>query len=631
VRRRMNPVVAVALAASVVSCNFGGLVPGPKPPPSDGCTVDADCTAGQICVFKECVDIDLYACAAGETPLITVTPAWVEFGEVAVETTGEQKVTIGNVGDCNLTVSQIGISDDSAAGFSCSPCDFTAFPLQVPPQRELEIIVSYKASKLGQAFGQMSIRSDDQTTSGGLVKADLHAAYNGTPVLVIDPPEIHFGYVAYSAGIGATATQRVTIKNMGSGTLKIGLVTVNDEAILGLPPDIAAINPGRSRGLTHYSGTCTYTTCIEFDLTFTPDGYDDFERKLTVHAYKDEKAEDWTTVNALITGSSKGPPAMGVEPLEIDYKTSSDAALNVGDHECRQVTISNTGDSSLAVALRLEDASGDFTVSPAYVPPVAAHNSLQVNVCYAPTAPSDSEHRQAPTKPVPAYLHVNSNDPQHVNDITVDLFGWAKSTDADDLLKLEMEFENGDSGWASNDFRNVDLEIESPAFVCRKPRYGVANGMTSILTDYCAQWTNYGLYGRATWFSVGESEEPERIIVYGMGTSAREDLFPVNVYYVEDCANIPTSLLSDLIGIGASTLLSVVGGAVGVPITVSPDDISKLIEQNCWSHQPTAVTVHIFAGSTEIASPVVHLAKKGDHTQVAKLRHVDGQFTLVTH
>ena len=64
------------------------------------------------------------------------------------------------------------------------------------------------------AIGTLLIQTDDLTAGeSGLVRVAVQAAYDGEPVLVLDPPELNFGFVSYVAGSGAESrTESVRTK-----------------------------------------------------------------------------------------------------------------------------------------------------------------------------------------------------------------------------------------------------------------------------------------------------------------------------------------------------------------------------------------------------------------------------------
>ncbi len=629
---------ALCLVTSLAACQPERVVTVGKPPVDPGCTTDLDCPDDGICVFGECADPATFECRDDTVPLVGISPLAVEFGNVGLGNTAEAHVTISNLGSCLLTLRGVGLADDSSPGFSCSPCNFTSYPMRVAPSRSQDITVHYSPATLGEHFGTLSIATDDLTAGdNGLVNVDLHGAYSGLPVLVLEPSELNFGYLPYSAGVGGESrTESVRMTNRGSGN---ALLTVQfiyltpPDSDFSIPEQFAAVSPADPILLPPYDPDDA-STWVDIPVTLAPSRNADHQASLVVRAYGTDAA-DAADVSVRLAGSSLGPPKIDVAPLQVDFKTEAGLPLPLGTVGFRQVSVSNSGQSELTLDLGLDDTSGEFSFAPTHVAPLPPGGAAVISLFYTPLTPSDPSHPDAPTSSRDAYFRIVSNDVDAVL-TTVGLHGWAKSSLADDYLRLEMEFDNDEDSWAQSDFRNVDLELVSPlGFSCKKPEYSyspAAGGgyVVSATYDFCGEWTATGLEGQTAWIPGGAYEEPERILLFGLGPDkANGGTFEVRANYMEDCDNIPSGLLADLLGIGTSTLLGVLGNAIGVPLYVRPSDVSDLIEQNCWDHASTVVTVHIFVNGTEVAAPQQRLLKKGDSVTMARVKRQSGTFEVV--
>jgi hypothetical protein len=606
------------------------------------CGNDDDCRAdhGEICVLGECVPGDEFACTGDQQPLISVTPSSVEFGEVTLGGSASETLTITNVGDCMLSVSGVGFADNTDPGFTCEPCAVSEYPRRLPPQRDYEVVVTYEPPGPGAALSVLEIVSDDETAGdNGLVEIPLSAVYSGEPRLVLEPSEVNFGYVSYTAGGGGSSsseTVRVTNQGSGNAALIIEHVFVTPGMDFSIPDELVAVSPANPLTLPPYDANDP-DTWIDVEITFEPTRNFNAEAELSVSAHAGDPAAG-VIRTALLHASSLGPPVMTVTPLELVFRDDNGDPIDVGMVGYKQVTISNSGQSDLVVDLVLNDTSGDFSISPGFVPPIAPGGQVVLSVFYNPSQPSDPIPANAndPQSSIDAFLQVTSNDTANTLE-TVTLRGWAKGGTFDDILKLEMTYENADNSWAGSDYRDVNLELESPiGYTCSKPSYTyVDNGSGGYVVDpnatidYCEQWNTTGLEGTVSWIALGQYEEPERILLHGLGqTLANGQDFTVRAHYIEDCANIPSGILADLLGIGGSILLGYLGGSIGVPISVPPDQISDMISENCWDRDSSQVTVKIFINGTEVAAPQVRLNSKGDFADVATIRRQDGQFVL---
>ena len=615
------------------------------------CDEDSPCPTDELCVFGECVPADEFACTEGQAPLIGVDPLDIDFGEVAIGNTQETTVTIENRGDCLMTISGVSLASDADPAFSCSPCDVSAFPMLIAPQRTMNITVSFSPTTPGAAATELLINSDDVTAGDeGLVSVALEARYSGIPLIVVDPAELHFGTV--NQGSSRSETVRVTNEGTGNAVLTIQSVYITGDDDFTIPTEFAGIEPPTPFLLAPYDAAnevvcgadyATIESCnvLEIPVTLTPNLSQpaNFEADLKIQAhYGDPTASDRFSTH--LTGTSLGPPQISVTPTSLVFQDDLGEAYGVGSVNFRQVTIQNMGQSELITNMSLQDPTGDFSLSPSFLPPIAPGGSVIVSVFYSPSAPSDPANENEPQTPVSAFFNITSNDDDPAEDVlkVISLEGWAKGGTFDDILKLEMEYENADNSWAGNDFRDVDMELISQVgFSCTKPIYqyvsdGNGNYVVdpALTEDPCDDWNNYGQLGTANWLALGQYEEPERILLYGLGQdNANGDTFTVRVHYVEDCANIPTGILGDILGIGLSAIFGIIGASAGVPISLPPDQISDLVTENCWDHDNSETTVHVYINGEEVASPTFNLQDKGDYHDIIKLKRENGVFTIL--
>lgn len=603
-----------------------------------GCNNDDDCRNDELCVFGACEPADEFACQPDQAPLLSRSPSGsIEFGEVNVGTTATQTVTITNLGDCLLTLSAAGLLSTGSPDFSCDRCDPTNYPQRIPPNRTFDIIVAFSPTGAGDATSQLLVNSDDLTAEDdGRISIDLHASYSGQPTIVVEPLEVNFDYVA----VGSNRTIDVQITNRGTGNAALTITDLFVESSTQFTiPDESNINQTNPKLLGHYNPDLP-DTILTVPVTFAPQGTPaNHTANLVI------RTSDFTTLQVPLSGSSLGPPQITVSATELEYKCQGSPldpcpapeAYPVGMVAYRQFTITNSGQSNLTINMTLGGEAGDFAVSPSFVPPIAPGGMMPITVFFNPSAPSDPANRFDPVEAFDAMLNITSNDTDPGTDVlkTVVLRGFSKGGQNDQVLKLEMNFENADNSWAGNDYRDVDLELVSPTgFSCAKPIRtwgesppGSGNYVVISEEDLCDEWNAYGQEGQTNWIALGQYEEPERIIVFGLGpTGAEGGVFRANVYYIEDCANIPTGLLANILGIGGSILLGILGGAVGIPITVPPDQISDMIANNCFDHESSTATLHISRDGVEDAAPQVRLNNKGEVREIATLTRSNGQF-----
>lgn len=659
--------VAAVVGAACTDTQFIGIGDDPDPPRpvGTGCNVDAecetgrcidgvctdsdcdnddDCRDGEICVFGECENADDYACQTDQRPVMTVNPTSLAFSQVSLGQNAEQVVEVGNIGDCLLTVQVISFSENTNTDFACSPCSAEFFPQRIPPGRTLDVTVSYSPTRPGEAVGDLLIRGDDVSAGDdGLFSVRLSADYDGVPALVVSPLELNFGFVP----VNGTKTETVTITNQGTGAAALELerlfldrrlvFTITAVRQGGEPVTLEGIDPDSPLLIPPYDADNPLAV-VEVDVTFAPDENRSYGDELIA---RPGGLSDSQSVAVTMTGSSLGPPQIEVIPLGegLTFGAAGDAALLIGEVAFQQVTVRNNGASDLAIIPAIgggANAAADFSVMPASVPPIAPGGVILLSVFYNPSRATDAGNTFSPGTPVQAALNITSNDTDPAADVlkVVPLTGWARSGTQDQVLLVEMEFENADNSWAGSDFRNVDLAIENRDNVlsCTKPTFlSVGPNGQGQFRDGCEEWNEFGQVGQTSWLGIGAFEEPERVVVRGLGPNgANGQLFDIRINYIEDCANIPSGTLSNILGITGSVLLGLLGGAIGLPIAVPPGEIANTIANNCFDHAGSTVTTRISLNGQVVASPQRRLNTKGETQIVATLRRTNGAFCSMT-
>ena len=271
-----------------------------------------------------------------------------------------------------------------------------------------------------------------------------------------------------------------------------------------------------------------------------------------------------------------------------------------------------------------------FFFFPTIFPALAPGESILLNVFYAPIYNNTTKHSSNSFETIQSKLRINSNDPINSSK-SVQLTGWLQKN-INETLTIEMSFDNSATGIMGGDFRNVDLELISPTgFSCTKPKpvYS-ASGELAHFREYCSEWSSTGLEGKAHWLAPGQFEKPERINLYDLDKQNKEEqIFTARIHYVEDCSYLPTSLLSNALGIGVSLLTSIAAGQAGATVATSPAAISEAVSKNCFSRSPTVATIKFSTNGQELAAPQVYLFQKGDFIDVMKVHYLNNHFEVL--
>ncbi len=171
------------------------------------------------------------------------------------------------------------------------------------------------------------------------------------PLVSLTPPHhrFHFGseIVAVKSG-----QQVVTLTNMGNATLTIATAVIDPTSTN--PSDFAIVSgagttctAGATVSSTNGSNTCTVT------LTFTPGAAG--ARSAALKFTDNSNAVTGSTQSVSLTGTGQAPPTASLSPTSVTFP-----GQRVGTPSTTTtVTITNSGDATLAIASIVLDASGN--------------------------------------------------------------------------------------------------------------------------------------------------------------------------------------------------------------------------------------------------------------------------------
>jgi hypothetical protein len=567
--RSLLMITAVALAAT--SCTKEKIVVA-------ACRIDDDCQAGTLCENYECVPREAKACdvVIDGNPILQPSPHTVDFGTVDSQAALLQTITLHNIGNCTLTLFEATLADP-AAGFTCDLCD-TSFPKEVWPGRSVEITIGYTPNQVKDSNTEITLLSDDKEYP--TLRVPIRAKYIGTPQLVASPTPVDFGYTAQ----GRLTRRTVTLSNQGTGTAPL---TITDVALA--PADtmnFALVAPmSLPRSLKPVSGDRTAVETIE--VRYTPRTTEDHVAELVV-------TTDKGSYSVPLKGTSSSAPSISASPTTIDL-----GDVTLGTSNFKTITIVNMGGAPLQVKPTWGGTmfTTDFSTNPQVIPDVAPgmYSELQVLV----TATQEG--------PLQAILNLESNDPQRPT-VSIPVTARGVLGAGAEVVKIEMNYDNGQDNSFDNDVRNVDMTLEHPfGYVCNKQTPAPMN---------------WGNYGTASWLAFAPKEEPERII---LADSRQDGTYRVMVSYQEDCASLPTQLLAGILGISVEVLVGYLsGGAIPIP----GQDVGSLIQSICLDKSSTAVTVKVFVNGNLVAEKNANLGRKGDTTYVLNLVRQNGTFSV---
>ncbi|HUU29431.1 MAG TPA: choice-of-anchor D domain-containing protein, partial [archaeon] len=168
---------------------------------------------------------------------ITLSETSVDLGEVTIGNSTTGVFSITNDGGLDLVIKDI--SSDNEV-FSASPASMTI----KPGQSEL-VVIKFTPSSTGNQNANITVASNDDDEMVLLVKVKGNAITSAAPKMSLANTILDIGEVP----VGGIGTGAFTITNSGKADLIIKKIS-NDNRMLAVSPDSAAIQPGQSKTVT---------------------------------------------------------------------------------------------------------------------------------------------------------------------------------------------------------------------------------------------------------------------------------------------------------------------------------------------------------------------------------------------
>ncbi len=324
-------------------------------------------------------------------PAISITPANLDFGTIAVGQTKDLILQVSNTGGTALTVSSI---SGSNGRFTLQS---GGLPGVIQPGVTVALTIRFTPTSAGAQSGTLTFSSNDSA------KPTLSVSVSGTgaagnPTMTIVTAFLDFGTVSVNQSKDLT----FTIKNGGTGPLTINSLT--QQVVKPSPGSPTRFTVSPAAPLSIPAGA-TQTMTVHY----APLEAADHGGTLTIAGNDPAKP----TAFIVLTGTGAGPaPIIRVAP-SVDF-----GSVRVGQSKEFYLVINNDGNATLTVT----SITG---VSPPLGPGVGTdllHQSFTTgpgsfqgfNVRYSPTV----------TGPLSQTMIINSNDPAHPK-VTVAMTGAA--------------------------------------------------------------------------------------------------------------------------------------------------------------------------------------------------------------
>ena len=290
------------------------------------------------------------------TPILSIGPSSVSFGNIGLNYTSTQSVTLTSTGGAPVTVNAATVAGSGFALTSAS------LPATLNPGQTLTLQLQFSPTTLGSSTGQLSITSNSSvspTAQVNLSGAGVPAV--DLPVLTINPASVAFG----SVGVNASSTQYVTLVSGGSAPLTINSATLTGTGFsLSTSSFPATLNPGQT---------------LTLSLQFSPTTAGQASGQLSV-------ASNSSTNATVVVGlSGTGTTSTASPNLSINASTVAFGSVAVNSSSTQTVVLSSTGSTPVTISAATLGGTG-FTQS-GLTAPVTLNpgQNIQVNLQFSPT------------------------------------------------------------------------------------------------------------------------------------------------------------------------------------------------------------------------------------------------------
>jgi hypothetical protein len=286
------------------------------------------------------------------TGAFQLTPATLNFGNVAVGKQSSQTVTLSNTGTTSVTIMQATVSNPQ---FTVSGVNL---PMTVASGQSGNFTIGVKPTVTGTLNGTLTVQGDSSSGSGTVNLAATVTAAN--PQISLSSNSINFGSVT----VGSSGSSSLTISNTGGSDL-----TISSASLTGTGFGISGITTPKVISAGQSSVV---------SLTFSPAATGAASGSLAISSSDPTNP----TLHVNLSGTGTTAPTGTLQPNQTSLSFGN---VSTGSNLVKQVVVTNTGTSSVQITGVGVTGAG-FTVS-GVTPPTTVNASGQVtlSVTFAPT------------------------------------------------------------------------------------------------------------------------------------------------------------------------------------------------------------------------------------------------------
>ena len=276
--------------------------------------------------------------------ILSASATTLAFGSVAVGSTATQSLSVTNTGTAAVDITGASIS---GTGFSVMSGNGAA---SLAVGQSAMIQVQFAPSSAASMTGSIVVASNASNPS-------LTIALTGTgtqPSILVTPSSVSFG----SVPVGTTATQSISLKNVGTANLSVSADSVTGTGFAVTAFSAQTLAPGNS---------------MSFNATFTPNSTASVTGSISVTT---DAPGSPTVIPLSGTGTQAG---MSVTPSSVSFGNVTD-----GTSSTQAITLKNTGTANLVVSAASATGTG-FSINGFTAQTVAPNGTMSFNAVFSPT------------------------------------------------------------------------------------------------------------------------------------------------------------------------------------------------------------------------------------------------------
>lgn len=539
------------------------------------CRRDDECRRTEICHQSMCTSTAEFDCAEGRAPAVTVEPSFLEFGSVGPFAI-RKPLVIENAGDCVLQLVSFELASGQASRFSCVDCEL-GLPALLYPGREKTVEVAVAPGEAGRLQDELVIQSSDERDR--YLRVPLSADSLGQPRMALVPGAVDFGFVPP----GVPVRRSVSVVNTGLGASPL---VVSEVSLQGTDRELfRVIGAPIPRSEVPPSGIDA-SARLEIVVELAPTEGRAHAAELLV------KPENGDPATVQLSSLAE-PPDVQISRTSIDFGASP-----LGVSVPRTVTVQNVGRAPLLAGARIESVTSDVVLARSFAASINPGAFVELGLIFTPTV----------VGPLTGTLVIESNDPDDpVLRVTLSGAGEALPP-GDEVVAVEMSFQNASNSLLDRDIRDVDLALENPfGALCREDTPSPI----------------WGSLGLPRWSASPPEYNPERVLLSGV---QEDGDFPVILTYLQDCASLPTALTALFLGIGVEELgLYLSDGGVNL----DGAEFARAVESTCVQRRGAGARLKVTINGNIVYDQAVELSQKGQSATPVVLRRQGAVFSVV--